>query len=43
MTYHANTSQKETGVSSFVNDAHSGNFGTKSITKDEEGHYILIN
>jgi len=38
--YHANGCQKKAGVAILISDK--VNFKTKTITRDKEGHYIII-
>ena len=40
-TYHANGQQKKAGVAILISD--SLDFKIKTVTRDEEGHYIIIN
>ena len=38
--FHANGNQKKAGVAILISDK--VDFNTRSITKDKEGHYIMI-
>ena len=38
--FHANGNQKKTGVAILISDKM--DFKTKTITRDKEGHYIMI-
>ena len=38
--FHANGNQKKAGVAIFISDKI--DFKTKTITRDKEGHYIMI-
>ena len=38
--FHANGNQKKAGVGIFISDKM--DFKTKTITRDKEGHYIMI-